>query len=170
MTKYETYLSEKLLISSFNPCKAVNHRVSAFRENSQKGRQKPPKSPEGEIATRHKGKFCIKLNSKRKNGITIENWSTQSILRAIRNSSFDMNLIQNQELLTLDCVDQFSIVIPFFHSEFNFLQNLPLWRVAISLSGDFGGFWRPFWLFSQKALTLWFSFLHGWIDNVLTYP
>ena len=43
-------------------------------------------------------------------------------------------------------------VIPFFHLEFNFQQNLAWWRVAISPTGDFGVFWRYFWaIFSKVA-------------------
>ena len=51
---------------------------------------------------------------------------------------------------TFEWIDQFSIVIPFSHLEFNFQQNISWWRDDISPTGDFGGFGRLLWLFSAQ--------------------
>ena len=68
---------------NFNIQFNLNLKTSSFGVNSQNARQKPPKSPNAEIATRHQTKFCWKLNSKWKNGITLEISSTQSKVRCL---------------------------------------------------------------------------------------
>ena len=124
-------------------CKEPNLLPSLFGVNSQKDRQKPPKSPVGGIATRHQAKFCWKLNFMWKNGITQENRSTQTKIRKVQKSSLFQKKADFGRTLTLDCNDRFSFMIPFFHLELNFQQNFAWWRVAISPIGDFGGFlWR----------------------------
>ena len=79
----EIYAESTMRCSNFSIDFNLNPKTSAFGVNSQIARQKPPKSPNGEIATRHQTKFCWKLNSKWKNGIALEIPSTQSKVRRL---------------------------------------------------------------------------------------